>query len=130
MTYAPEYYGGETQSAVFSARTMKSNLSVFREETHSVSVPVVGLDQQTPVDVSGETLAVVFETEDGSDVATISSGGITVSGDDGNVVTFSLPTAVTSDERVVEYAIRRAGSNKYVFARGQVHVQSCPGVDS
>jgi hypothetical protein len=117
-------------AAVIPARTTKSNLLVYKQETHSVSVTVFEYDQTTAVDMSGETLVVVFETEDGDDVAAIASGDITIAGDDNNVVTFDLPAAATSDERVIEYAIRRAGGNKYVFARGQVHIQSCPSVDS
>ena len=98
-------------------------------ETISQAITVYQSDGTTPVDLSGKTLAIIFETMAGADVAVVSSGSITISGDDDNVVTFAYPSAVTASERVLRFAIRDAAAPLTMYLQGYCSVVSAPKVD-
>jgi hypothetical protein len=87
-------------------------------------------DGTTAVNVSGKTLAIVFETLAGVDVATVASGNITISGASSNVVTFAYPTAVTSSERTLRFAIRDAAAPLTMYLQGVCSVVAAPKVDA
>ena len=89
-----------------------------------------GTDGTTAINVSGKTLAVVFETLMGADVATVSSGSITISGTSSNVVTFAYPTSVTSAERTLRFAIRDAAAPNTMYLQGLCSVVKAPQVDA
>jgi hypothetical protein len=99
-------------------------------ETISQAITVYQSDGTTPVDLGGKTLAIIFETMAGADVAVVSSGSITISGDDDNVVTFAYPSAVTAAERVLRFAIRDAAAPLTMYLQGYCSVVSAPKVDA
>jgi hypothetical protein len=99
-------------------------------ETISQAITVYQTDGTTPVDLSGKTLAIIFETMAGADVAVVSSGSVTISGDDNNVVTFAYPSAVTAAERVLRFAIRDAASPLTMYLQGYCSVVNAPKVDA
>jgi hypothetical protein len=105
------------------------SLLSFVGETSSQSITILDSDGETAVDLSGETLIVIFEEEDGSDLATVHDAAITIGGTDNNVISFSIPSAVTDRDRLANYAIRRVGGDKYVFDQGQVVVKYTPQAD-
>jgi hypothetical protein len=104
-------------------------LKAFVGETITQSITLYQTNGTTPIVLTGKTLVIVFETRQGLDVATVPNSGITVSGDDDNVVTFNYPAAVTSQERVLKFALRDAGSPNTVYLQGLLSVQRAPKVD-
>jgi len=99
-------------------------------ETISQSITVYQSDGTTAYDLSGKTLAVIFETFSGVDVAVVSSGNITISGDNSNIVTFAYPSAVTATERTLKVAIRDAAAPLTVYLQGVCSVINAPSVDA
>jgi hypothetical protein len=104
-------------------------LKAFVGETITQSITLYQTNGTTPIVLTGKTLVIVFETRQGQDVATVPNSGITVSGDDDNVVTFNYPSAATSQERVLKFALRDAGSPNTVYLQGLLSVQRAPKVD-
>lgn len=99
-------------------------------ETISQSITVYETDGTTAVDLSGKTLAIVFETMSGVDVAVVDNADITVSGLGSNVVTFAYPSAVTATERVLRFALRDAAAPLAMYLQGVCSVVSAPKVDA
>jgi hypothetical protein len=104
-------------------------LKAFVGETITQSITLYQTNGTTPIVLTGKTLVIVFETRQGQDVATVPNSGITVGGDDDNVVTFNYPSAATSQERVLKFALRDAGSPNTVYLQGLLSVQRAPKVD-
>jgi hypothetical protein len=98
-------------------------------ETISQSITLYATDGTTAIDLSGKTLAIVFETLQGIDVAVISSASINVSGAESNVVTFAYPSAVTSSERTLRFAIKDASAPLTMYLQGLCVVTRAPQVD-
>jgi hypothetical protein len=105
-------------------------LKAFVGETITQSITLYQTNGTTPIVLTGKTLVIVFETRQGQDVATVPNSGITVGGDDDNVVTFDYPAAATSQERVLKFALRDAGSPNTVYLQGLLSVQRAPKVDA
>jgi hypothetical protein len=99
-------------------------------ETISQSITVYQTDGTTPVDLSGKTLRIIFETMIGVDVAVVLNDDITVSGADDNVVTFAYPSAVTASERVLKFALRDAAAPLTMYLQGVCSVVAAPKVDA
>ena len=110
-------------------RSCTSSIPLFTGETIQISITVFGIDEAAPVDLSGETLQVVIEAEDGADLANVTAQQISIGGDGNNVVSFSAPAELTDSPRVASYAIRRAADG-YVYGRGVFHVRYAPRVDA
>jgi hypothetical protein len=104
-------------------------LKAFVGETITQSITLYQTNGVTPIVLTGKTLVIVFETRQGQDVATVPNSGITVGGDDDNVVTFNYPSAATSQERVLKFALRDAGSPNTVYLQGLLSVQRAPKAD-
>jgi hypothetical protein len=104
-------------------------LNAFVGETITQSITIYQTDGSTPFVLTGKTLVVVFETRQGTDVATVTSGSITIGGDDDNVVTFAYPSDATLTQRVLKFAIRDASAPKTVYLQGLLNIQRAPQVD-
>jgi RNase P/RNase MRP subunit p29 len=115
---------------IVADRSPGVTLSPVVGETISQSITLYQTDGTTPVDVSAKTLAIVFETLQGLDVAVVSSGSITISGIDGNVVTFAYPAIVTSLERTLRFAIRDEAAPLTMYVDGICNVRRAPQVDA
>jgi hypothetical protein len=98
-------------------------------ETISQSITLYATDGTTPISLSGKTLAIVFESMQGADVATVANANITVSGAGSNVVTFTYPSAVTASERTLRFAIRDAAAPLTMYLQGLCIVTRAPQVD-
>ena len=98
-------------------------------ETISQSITLYATDGTTPINLSGKTLAIVFETLQGVDVAVVASGNITISGSSSNVVTFAYPSVVTASERTLRFAIRDAAAPLTMYLQGLCVVTRAPQVD-
>ena len=99
-------------------------------ETISQAITLYQLDGTTAVNLSGKTLAIIFETMSGVDVAVVANADITVSGASSNVVTFAYPSAVTASERVLRFAIRDAAAPLTMYLQGICSVVAAPKVDA
>jgi hypothetical protein len=110
-------------------RSPGATLKAFVGETITQSITLYQTNGTTPIVLTGKTLVIVFETRQGQDVATVPNSGISVGGDDDNVVTFDYPAAATSQERVLKFALRDAGSPNTVYLQGLLSVQRAPKVD-
>lgn len=110
-------------------RSSVESIPLFIGETIQVSMNVFEVDGTTPVDISGEELVIVIESNSGADVAIIDDANITVGGADNNVLSFNIPQSVTTQVRVLSYAVRRV-SDRYVFARGNFNVRKAAEVDA
>lgn len=99
-------------------------------ETISQSITLYATDGVTPVSLAGKTLAIVFETMAGADVAVIANANIAVSGASSNVVTFAYPSAVTASERMLRFAIKDAAAPLTEYLKGLCNVTSGPRVDA
>jgi hypothetical protein len=104
-------------------------LNAFVGETITQSITLYETDGTTPIVLTGKTLAIVFETRLGVDVAVVSSGDITISGASDNVVTFAYPEAATSAQRTLKFAIRDAAAPLTVYLQGLLIVDRAPSVD-
>lgn len=99
-------------------------------ETISQAITVYQSDGTTAVNLSAKTLAIIFETMSGVDVAVVDDSDITVGGTGSNVVTFAYPSAVTSSERVLRFAIRDAAAPLTMYLQGICSVVAAPKVDA
>jgi len=114
---------------ITAERSPGVTLNVFVGETVSQSITIYQTDGVTPFPLTGKTLVIIFETRQGTDVATVTSGSITIGGDEDNVVTFAYPSAATAAQRVLKFAIRDASAPKTVYLQGLLNVQRAPQVD-
>jgi hypothetical protein len=117
-------------TGITADRSAGTTLKPVVGETISQAITVYQTDGTTPVDLSGKTLAIIFETMAGVDVAVVPAGSITISGDDDNVVTFAYPSAVTASERVLRFAIRDAAAPLTMYLQGYCSVVNAPKVDA
>jgi hypothetical protein len=99
-------------------------------ETISQSITLYQSDGTTALDLSGKTLKIIFETMNGADVAVVLAADIAIGGTDDNVVTFAYPSAVTSSERVLRFAIRDAAAPLTMYLQGVCSVVAAPKVDA
>ena len=99
-------------------------------ETISQAITVYQSDGTTAVNLSAKTLAIIFETMSGVDVAVVDDSDITVGGASSNVVTFAYPSAVTASERVLRFAIRDAAAPLTMYLQGICSVVAAPKVDA
>jgi hypothetical protein len=105
-------------------------LNAFVGETIETAITLYQTDGVTPVVLTGKTLAIPFEARQGVDVATVASNDITIGGPSDNVVTFSMPSAVTALERTLRFAIRDVAAPKTVYLQGILSVRRAAQVDA
>jgi hypothetical protein len=117
-------------TGIVADRSAGVTLTPVVGETISQSITMYRTDGTTAVNVSGKTLAIVFETLSGVDVATVASGNITISGASSNIVTFAYPSAVTASERTLRFAIRDAAAPLTMYLQGVCSVVAAPKVDA
>jgi len=117
-------------TGIVADRSAGVTLTPVVGETISQSITMYRTDGTTAVNVSGKTLAIVFETLSGVDVATVASGSITISGASSNIVTFAYPSAVTASERTLRFAIRDAAAPLTMYLQGVCSVVAAPKVDA
>jgi hypothetical protein len=117
-------------TGIVADRSAGVTLTPVVGETISQSITMYRTDGTTAVNVSGKTLAIVFETLSGVDVATVASGNITISGASSNIVTFAYPAAVTASERTLRFAIRDAAAPSTLYLQGLCSVVRAPQVDA
>jgi len=132
---APTGGGGETVQVlpalgVAAGRGDQTSLVAFVGETITTSITVYQSDGTTAYNLSGKTLAIIFENpKTGDDIAVVNSGSITISGASNNVVTFAYPAAATTAQRELVWTMRDAAAPKTVYLRGMLEVRSAPVVD-
>jgi hypothetical protein len=117
-------------TGIVADRSAGVTLTPVVGETISQAITLYRTDGTTPISLSGKTLAIVFETLAGVDVATVASGNITISGASSNVVTFAYPSAVTASERTLRFAIRDAAAPSTMYLQGVCSVVRAPQVDA
>jgi len=118
-------------TVLIPGRGTDASLQVYIGETIQQSLTVYQADGETPMDMSGKTLEIVFEAFAGDeDVAVIASGDITIGGADDNVVTFSYPASVTDRKGTRWFALRDAAAPKTVYVAGQVQILKAALKDS
>jgi hypothetical protein len=105
-------------------------LSPFVGETISQSITLYSTDGTTPINLSGKSLEIVFQTRSGTDVAVIANANITVSGTSSNIVTFAYPSAVTTAERTLRVSLRDNAAPRTVYLSGLCKVSIAPSVDA
>ena len=115
---------------VAAGRGDRTTLVAYVAETITTSITVYQADGTTAYNLSGKTLAVIFENpKTGDDVAVVASGSITISGTDNNVVTFAYPSAATSAQRELTWTMRDASAPRTVYLRGVLEVRAAATVD-
>ena len=134
LELGPSGGGGSTvnvlpATGIVANRTPGATLTPVVGETISQSITLYSTDGITPINLSGKTLVVVFETLAGTDVVTVASANITISGANSNVVTFAYPSAVTASERTLRFAIRDAAAPLTMYLQGLCSVVRAPQVD-
>jgi hypothetical protein len=134
LELGPSGGGGSTvnvlpATGIVANRTPGATLTPVVGETISQSITLYSTDGITPINLSGKTLVVVFETLGGTDVVTVASANITISGANSNVVTFAYPSAVTASERTLRFAIRDASAPLTMYLQGLCSVVRAPQVD-
>jgi hypothetical protein len=105
-------------------------LSPFVGETITQSITLYATDGTTPINLSGKSLEIVFQTRIGTDVAVIANANITVSGTSSNIVTFAYPAAVTTAERTLRVSLRDNAAPRTVYLSGLCKVSIAPSVDA
>jgi hypothetical protein len=105
-------------------------LSPFVGETITQSITLYATDSTTPINLSGKSLEIVFQTRSGTDVAVIANANITVSGTSNNIVTFAYPSAVTTTERTLRVSLRDNAAPRTVYLSGLCKVSIAPSVDT
>ena len=116
-------------TGIVADRSAGTTLLPVVGETISQAITVYQSDGTTAVNLSGKTLAIIFETMSGTDVAVVANANITISGVGNNVVTFAYPSAVTASERVLRFAIRDAAAPLTMYLQGVCSVVAAPKVD-
>jgi hypothetical protein len=105
-------------------------LSPFVGETITQSITLYQTDGTTPINLSGKSLEIVFQTRSGTDVAVIANANITVSGTSNNIITFAYPSAVTTTERTLRVSLRDNAAPRTVYLSGLCKVSIAPAVDA
>jgi hypothetical protein len=105
-------------------------LSPFVGETITQSITLYATDGTTPINLSGKSLEIVFQTRSGTDVAVIANANITLSGTSNNIVTFAYPSAVTTTERTLRVSLRDNAAPRTVYLSGLCKVSIAPAVDA
>jgi hypothetical protein len=105
-------------------------LSPFVGETITQSITLYATDGTTPINLTGKSLEIVFQTRSGTDVAVIANANITVSGTSNNIVTFAYPSAVTTAERTLRVSLRDNAAPRTVYLSGLCKVSIAPSVDA
>jgi hypothetical protein len=115
---------------VAAGRGDRTTLVAYVAETITTSITVYQADGITAYNLTGKTLAVIFENpKTGDDVAVVASGSITISGTDSNVVSFAYPSAATAAQRELTWTMRDASAPKTVYLRGVLEVRAAATVD-
>ena len=117
-------------TGIVADRSAGTTLLPVVGETISQAITVYQSDGTTAVNLSGKTLAIIFETMSGTDVAVVANANITISGVGNNVVTFAYPSAVTASERTLRFAIRDAAAPLTMYLQGVCSVVAAPKVDA
>lgn len=117
-------------TGIVADRSAGVTLSPVVGETISQAITLYQSDGTTAVNLSGKTLKIIFETMAGIDIAIVSSTDITISGTESNVVTFAYPSAVTSSDRTLRFAIRDAAAPLTMYLQGVCSVTAAPKVDA
>jgi len=115
---------------IVANRAPGATLTPVVGETISQAITLYQTDGTTPVSLAGKTLAIVFETVKGVDVAVVANDDIVVSGASSNIVTFAYPSAVTASERILRFAIRDAAAPLTMYLQGLCAVGRAPQVDA
>jgi hypothetical protein len=102
--------------------SLTNNLSVNQGETISQTVTLLQSDNETPLDLSGLTLELVFSTKDGDFIDVIENSNITVSGDNSNIVTFTYPSSLTDFVGQYIWSLREATAENKLRVKGYVSV--------
>jgi len=115
---------------IVADRSPGATLNPVVGETISQSITLYATDGTTPINMSGKTLAIPFETRGGVDVAVVASAAITISGANNNVITFAYPAAVTASESVLVFSIKDASAPLTMYMQGLCSVTRAPQVDA
>lgn len=107
---------------VSSNETLSTNLEVFQGEQIQQTIVALLSDLTTPIDLSGLTLELVFETKNRDLISVISSANITISGDNNNLVTFTYPDVVTSTTGIRYWTLRDTDNASKVRLNGTLNV--------
>lgn len=113
-------------TGIVADRSAGTTLLPVIGETISQAVTVYQSDGTTAVNLSGKTLAIIFETMNGADVAVVAAADITITGASSNIVTFAYPAAVTASVRTLRFAIRDAATPLTMYLQGVCSVVSAP----
>lgn len=111
-------------SAIGTGRAGSTYIIAYVQETGDYSISVFD-ESLSPVDLTGLTLGIYFETRDREAVAQVTTG-VTISGAGNNAVVFALPSTVTESKRELIFAIRLQAAPKTVIAGGVFDVQYLP----
>jgi hypothetical protein len=136
LSQAPSGTGGDATEAKLPAVGISAErqagvvLSPFVGETITQSITLYATDGTTPINLSGKSLEIVFQTRSGADVAVITNANITVSGTSSNIVTFAYPSAVTTTERTLRVSLRDNAAPRTVYLSGLCKVSIAPAVDA
>jgi hypothetical protein len=117
-------------TGIVADRSAGVTLTPVVGETISQALTVYRSDGTTAVNLSGKTLRIIFETMSGVDVAVVQNSDITVSGTGNNVVTFAYPSAVTTSERSLRFALRDATAPLTMYLQGICSVVAAPKADA
>ena len=99
-----------------------TELSAFQGETVEQTITAYLADGTTPLDLSGLTLEIVWESSAGTFLAVIGNANITISGAGSNVVTFAYPSAVTRSVGTKIWSLRDAADASKVRLNGTLLV--------
>ena len=102
-----------------------STISVNTGETKSIVISVVDADG-VGVDVTGLTLSFVVENQLKVDIASVSSGSITIDGSD---VSIALTSPMTDSEAFFVWSLRNT-PNDSVLMQGPFVVTYSPSIDA
>lgn len=104
-----------------------SQVKVFIGETVEVQFTVLDL-AGNPIDLQGKSLNWIVSTlpPAGTEVATVTDANMSVTGADNNVVTLSVPSAVTASRRTLRWALRDDDSPFTVYGTGTIDVRYAP----
>lgn len=94
-------------SGVVEQRSDETDINVFTGETPTISIACVD-SQGAAVTLTGLTLGVYFDQMDGTNVATVASGDIVISG---STFTFTMPSAVTANACKKKWSLRKSTGN-------------------
>lgn len=94
-------------------RLSATTIYLFVGETHNYTL--------STDDYTAKTLQLIFETNEGVDVATIADGSITKAT---TSITFAVPAAVTASQRILRWSLRDTASGDEVLAYGAARIDT------